>query len=574
MTQYALRISRGRVGTVPIFVLTKMGLSLLAYQTIFAFVLLGLVAGTAYAQNSDSDNYGYPYNRMRKIPASAEQSSDQPPARKKIRPRSEWTARSPSRTKNNTAITEAPLSPYSNQAGEDQPGTVPVFESTKMGLSPSSQKSDQSLLPILRNKGNDLAFRFQQLGNSFAQPEPIQDTIGQMGDSCGVGGCDISSGADLIAAGTAQPIGAYYPIDRANCPCFAANTGNIWARADYLLWWAKGSQGPPLVTTSPQGTSAADAGKLGRPGTEILFGADRLNDDMRSGGRFDVGYWLDYDHIFEISANYLFLGPSASSFTAASDGNPILARPYLNALTGFQDAELIAYPNVFEGSVSARAVNSVQGLGAMLKVGSFERAAGRFYFLFGYRYFLLNDDLRINNDLRINSFNEQGPITIARSDRFTTINEFNGADIGSTVHYHIDRFSADLLLKVAFGDVHSIVDINGATSTIRSGSTTVVDGGLLAQNSNMGRYSNHDFAMMPEFGATVGYDITSCLRATFGYTFIYLSKAARAPGQIDSTLNPSQFNGGALVGLAEPEFTLRHEDFWVHGMNFGLELRF
>ena len=37
----------------------------------------------------------------------------------------------------------------------------------------------------------------------------------------------------------------------ANCGCHRGPSGVFWVRADYLLWWTKGSPLPPLVTSSP-----------------------------------------------------------------------------------------------------------------------------------------------------------------------------------------------------------------------------------------------------------------------------------------------------------------------------------
>src|ERR1022692_2583343 len=64
-------------------------------------------------------------------------------------------------------------------------------------------------------------------------------------------------------------------------PTSCGPDGMFWARADYLLWWTKGSRVPPLVTTSP----AASGGIIG-PGTTVLFGGSSLDSDPSSGVRF------------------------------------------------------------------------------------------------------------------------------------------------------------------------------------------------------------------------------------------------------------------------------------------------
>ncbi len=57
--------------------------------------------------------------------------------------------------------------------------------------------------------------------------------------------------------------GDCYPADCAPgwCrPCYSPLQelqGHLWVRGEYLLWWTEGSALPPLVTSSPVGTTAA-----------------------------------------------------------------------------------------------------------------------------------------------------------------------------------------------------------------------------------------------------------------------------------------------------------------------------
>ena len=63
-----------------------------------------------------------------------------------------------------------------------------------------------------------------------------------------------------------------------------------WVHVDYLMWWTKGMETPPLVTTGP---SASQPGYIGYPGTQVLYGGDRILDRLQSGGRVQAGLWLD-----------------------------------------------------------------------------------------------------------------------------------------------------------------------------------------------------------------------------------------------------------------------------------------
>ncbi len=353
----------------------------------------------------------------------------------------------------------------------------------------------------------------------------------------------------------------------------------LWARAEYLLWWTQGSHVPPLVTSSPVGTAQADAGVLGKPTTTVLFGDTGLNTRLRSGGRFTVGYWLEPRQLLGVEASYLFLGRERARLEATSTGDPILARPFFNVETGQQDAHLIAFPNALAGSVSVTAQSGFQGA-ELLARGSLLPEPGsasllglsdyRVDLLIGYRFLQLHEDLQISESL-----SAAGPTTLNLSDVFDTMNEFHGAELGVNTRLQLERCSLDLLLKLAMGNVRSRVIIDGATvTTVGQAAPVATVGGLLAQGTNIGRYTHDGLAVIPELGASLGYDITSNLRATFGYTFIYWSKVARPGGQIDPNLNLSQLPPGPLVGAPRPQFTLVTTDFWAQGMNFGLEYRF
>ena len=60
--------------------------------------------------------------------------------------------------------------------------------------------------------------------------------------------------------------------------------GRFWFQGDYLLWWTKGTNLPPLVTTSDD-----QSGVLG-PGTTVLFGDTTAEDRARSRRRSHLGH--------------------------------------------------------------------------------------------------------------------------------------------------------------------------------------------------------------------------------------------------------------------------------------------
>jgi hypothetical protein len=132
----------------------------------------------------------------------------------------------------------------------------------------------------------------------------------------------------------------------------------VWADAEYLLWWTKGSHLPPLLTTSPAGTPIETAGILGEPGTTVLFGNERVNTDARSGGRFTVGAWLNEGHTTGIEGRFFFLEDQTTRFAASSDGSVILARPFIDfdptsPFFGQGNTILVGFPGLVQGSFEA-----------------------------------------------------------------------------------------------------------------------------------------------------------------------------------------------------------------------------
>ena len=114
--------------------------------------------------------------------------------------------------------------------------------------------------------------------------------------------------------------------------------------------------------------------------------------------------------------------------------------------------------------------------------------------------------------------------------------------------------------------------IDGSTvTTLPDGRSGTFVGGLLAQQTNMGRQEENRFAVIPEFDLTVGWNLTPRLRATLGYTFIYWNNVLRAGDQIDSNLSqlPPEPPTGARAGCADEV-----DGLLAQGLLAGLDFSF
>jgi len=352
-----------------------------------------------------------------------------------------------------------------------------------------------------------------------------------------------------------------------------------WTRAEYLYWLYDGMQTPPLVTTSPIGTPRTDAGVLGEPGTTVLFGGG-LNNEWQSGGRAQLGYWVNLDRTFGVEAEAVWFPEQDASFAARSLGSPILARPFFDALNGEDSAELVAYPGVLRGEVLVDATTQFYSGGLRARLNSCgARAcdctprARRIDCLIGYRYTRLQDSLVIQEDLVSLDPLNQGLFEI--TDAFNSNNEFHGIDVGFVEQFSRGNFSFEWITKVALGINQQSVTINGFSIIDEAGLVEGFRGGLLAQRTNIGNYNRDEFALIPELSATIGWHINSRLTLTLGYTLVYFTNVVRAGDQIDLAVNTNLLPPEAdpFSGPLLPAFAFRDTNFWVHGASIGADYR-
>ena len=387
------------------------------------------------------------------------------------------------------------------------------------------------------------------------------------------------------------PIDKEYAVQQASGmgvdPCFAedfycnsgtcgdctgcSHTMDLWGSAEFLLWWAKGTPLPPLATTALPGTDPSLAGHLDQSSTRILFGDELAGQKVQSGGRVALGLWLDPEHNTSVGGRFFALGGDKTHFSVASTGDPILARPFFNALIDQQDARLIAFPDVAAGSINAKLENqNVLGTEAFLEMMMVRDCDRRIDAVVGYQFLRLDDWFQINSSSQILEAGPfQGVIT-DQTDRFSAQNQFHGGVIGLKGHLARGCWSWDVLGKVGIGNLNERVSIFGQTTiTPLAGAPITNPGGLLAQPSNIGNYSRNKFIYVPELTANLRYYVNRCVSFHVGYNIIWLSDLALSGQQIDFGVNPAQ-----PVGPARPAFAFRDQDYWLQGINFGMNFDF
>jgi hypothetical protein len=372
-----------------------------------------------------------------------------------------------------------------------------------------------------------------------------------------------------------------------------ASCCGFWARPEYLLWWLKSAPLPvPLVTTGDpnigfdpnSGNTVNIAGAIGQPGTQILYGDQRVSYRAFSGLRLTIGTWLDDNELFGIEGGGFAIERLTSNFSAASDasGNPPLYFPIFSAIAGAERGIPIADPlRGFSGDVfvnSSLRLWGAEGNGTVVLV----RDPGLVWTAFsGFRYADLLEHLEIHNMTTDLIFDNVASL----SDSFTTRNQFYGGQLGSRLFVERGRCFLDVVGKVALGYNHEVVGVLGQISQAGSNPLTppgpgTFPGGLFAQPSNIGEHKSDEFAALSSVELKLGYAISPRARAFVGYEFLYWSRVVRPGNQIDRNVNLTQNavldpNGaGVLVGSAQPAPQFNRSEFWAQGVNFGLEIQF
>jgi len=370
----------------------------------------------------------------------------------------------------------------------------------------------------------------------------------------------------------------------------AATDCTFWLEADYLLWWIqRGPLAAPLATIG----SPTDRipGALGQPGTQIAFGSNGLAyPNPSSGLRIRAGAWLDEERLIGFDVGYFVLEQQSVQYALSSNGagSPLIARPTVFAPNGSEGSYADSFPGLYSGGIGISATTRLQGWEANLDLNAYHDGGLRVVVLAGFRSLDLNESLLIGDHLA--SLTTPGvltfqgipvnpPASLTDVDRFHVANTFYGGQIGSRVNWTTGALTASATAKLSLGDSQQLITIDGSTTRINAdGTANTAPGGVLAQTSNIGRHQHDHFAVIPEVGLDIGYQLTPWLSAHAGYTFLYWSDVARPGDQIDRFVSPvlppsdQNFNNGPAQ--AKPAALYRSTDFWAQGINFGLEFRF
>jgi hypothetical protein len=355
--------------------------------------------------------------------------------------------------------------------------------------------------------------------------------------------------------------------------------GRYWENFEYLLWWPRAASLPPLLIAN----RGSETPSLGGPNTQMLLGGRSINSTDVSGGRFTLGISVNETETAGLAVSYMFLGTRTVETAFTDVGNPRprnLARPVINAFTGEEQSIPVTIPGQqsgrFEASSSLRAtgweVNGFANLHATEHI--------RMNAIVGYRYFQLNEGLRLEQ-YSLTGVQQGFPGVLANmSDQFDAHNRFHGGQLGLQADFTRGPIFVEATGKVGLGQSVGVARASGQTVTLTAGLPMPVQyfpNGVLGQTSNTGRAIRSTFAVLPEAAVRIGYRFQDRSRFYVGYNFLYLNEVLRPGDMVDRTIDPSQvpvFSRGNSPGSDRPLLLLNSSDFWVQGLTFGLEYRY
>jgi hypothetical protein len=366
------------------------------------------------------------------------------------------------------------------------------------------------------------------------------------------------------------------------CKCY-----DTFGSVEFLMWWARGTSLPPIVTSSPANTPAIvngipTAAVLGVQGTEILFGNQLAGQKMQPGGRVTFGIWLDPEHNVAAGGRFFGLGGDTTHFSATSAGgptDPVIGVPFVDALPNtppFNNAFLVSETGVRSGSISSQATtNNIIGAEAFTEIMMMRDSRRRVDLVAGYQFLRLDDSFALNTNAQyIDPFDPRFGTTITTSDRFTAHNQFHGGQLGLRGRMARGQWSLNTLGVVSIGNMNQQVIIAG-NNTVTFGGASTTPGGIFSQPTNIGTHTQNRFAFLPQLNANLNYHVTPNLSFHIGYNIIWISNVALTGDHIDTTINETQFFGGnANPNPARPHFVFNDRDYWLQGINYGMNWDF
>lgn len=335
----------------------------------------------------------------------------------------------------------------------------------------------------------------------------------------------------------------------------------VWGSAEFLNWSVRGSSIPTLVISGPPGIAVP----INSPFAREEYGGSILG-GVQSGIRARAGVWLDSTEGFGLDFGFIWLAESTENYVSNINSVRSLSRPVFNTLANENQTVVIDNDPTINGQIAIASRSSFWGGEANTRQVLINTGCFRLDGYLGYRYLNLTDEMEINQVRATYT----GSVSSHFLDRFETMNQFHGGQIGLISELNQGRFSIGVRGGVALGFTFTRTTIDGFSQV--GGNT--INSGVLAQSSNIGESTINRFTVIPHVGGTVGFDLNRYMRIFGGYDLMIWSNPTRVGGVIDTALNPSILPGnGPLAGAPRPINPNTTSTYWLHGWSAGIQFK-
>jgi len=359
-------------------------------------------------------------------------------------------------------------------------------------------------------------------------------------------------------------------VDHSVCFMEKAGSDRWYARVEFLWWYLKKDDIPPLLSTGVEGSS----GIPGDQGVRAFYGGSIISrHDRFIGVRPTLGYWFNDERTIGLEASAFFLERDSSILHIKRVSYPLF-RLYTDANTGEQAAEqfsgLMPDGVVRQGSVQVYGRKEIYGQDIRGLFQLHQDETWRWYAVAGAKF------LQFRNQLNVVDTGYDEPdlnVLYGVEDNFFAYDRFYGGQIGIRAEAHSGPWFANCTLSAGLGANEQRLKTYGNRLVQTPLSYDNRPVGLLVQYSNTVDETRVAFSALPELNVNLGWAPSEWFRIQVGYSFMAWLNVLRASDQVDMVVNTNQIDGPNYSGPARPAIPWNESTFWAQGFSFGAELR-
>jgi hypothetical protein len=344
----------------------------------------------------------------------------------------------------------------------------------------------------------------------------------------------------------------------------------LFGRIDFMWWYLKKDDIPPLLTTGPDGTT----GLPGEPGVSIFYGGSIISrHDRFIGIRPTLGYWFNEAETAGIETSLFFIERDSSILHIKRVTTPLFLL-YTDANSGEQAVEQFSglFPNGItrQGSVQVYGRKEIYGqdIRGLFEISRDE--TWKWTAIAGAKF------IQFRNQLNIVTTGSDLPdlnVLFGVEDNYHAYDRFYGGQIGLRTEATFGSWFTNATVTCGLGSNEQRLVTHGQRLVHTPTSYNRRGAGLYIQRSNTGEDIRWAFSAVPEVNANVGWAPNDWFNIQVGYSLMVWLNVLRAGNQVDTVVNTNQLNGPDYEGPARPSIPWKQSTFWGQGVHLGLELR-